>query len=141
MCCRLSVYPLDKETAIAILKVGQFEEQNSFTWMRNLPDEGTTVYATFGPSALELHINPAVSHYAQHLDKRVAASVYFEIAAKYAEKVGGTIIQRANVVGCLNSDYTKPSERTLAQYPDVPMLWQNVCPGFQETLFGNKETE
>ena len=135
MCCRLSISPLDPDVAKSILAVGQFHPVNGNYWQRNIPEEGTEVGAQLRPDSnlLQLNIQPAVSTYLQHAEKRLAASVYFEIAAKYAEKVNGTIVQYANVTGCLDPLRT---ERRLAAYPHEPLLFVHVCPGFQE-LFGD----
>ena len=54
------------------------------------------------------------------------------IAAKYAEKVGGEIIQRATVLGCKGGD--RPQELVVARYPNLPMSFERICPGFQAVL-------
>jgi hypothetical protein len=82
---------------------------------------------------LRLELSPSVSQYAHHADKRVSSGVYFEIAAKYAEKVGGVITQLSNVSGCTEGGV---SEHILAQYPEQPLRWEQVCPGFRETILG-----
>lgn len=148
ICCRTSVHPLDLPTAIAVLSVGLFkpvywlpsDPTTAVNWERAIPEEGTVVSASLANDALELNISPAVSVYAHHYGKRLAASVYFEIAAKYAEKVGGEIIQRATVVGCKSGDH--PQELLLARYPGLPLSFERICPGFREVLLrgaGNDE--
>ena len=101
-------------------------------WERAIPEEGTVVTASLSDDSLELNISPAISVFAHHQGKRLAASVYFEIAAKYAEKVGGEIIQRATVVGCKSGDH--PQELVIARYPGLPMSFERICPGFREVL-------
>lgn len=81
---------------------------------------------------MELNISPAISVFAHHHGKRLAAGVYFEIAAKYAEKVGGEIIQRATVVGCKSGDH--PQELIIASYPHLPMNFERICAGFRSVL-------
>jgi hypothetical protein len=128
--------------AAAVLEVGLFrpvywlpgEPDLAANWERAIPEEGAVVNASLLDGALELNISPAISLFSHHHGKRLAASVYFEIAARYAEKVGGEVIQRATVLGC------KPRERShdlvLARYPDLPMSFDRVCPGFQAVLLG-----
>lgn len=101
-------------------------------WERVIAEEGTVVNASLSDDSLELNISPAISVFAHHHGKRIAASVYFEIAAKYAEKVGGEIIQRATVIGCKNGDH--PQELVVARYPSLPMNFERICPGFQAVL-------
>lgn len=101
-------------------------------WRRDLPDEGTTVFAKFQEDALELSISPAVSHFDHHHTKRMAAGVYFEIAAKYAEKVNGEITQLSVVAGC--KDVLEPHNHVSAAYPDFPLTFETVCLGFRETF-------
>ena len=140
ICCRTSVYPLEPETAVAILTIGQFKpvywsagrSDVAVNWERVIDEEGTVVHAALRDGSLELNLAPAISVFSQHHGKRLAASVYFEIAAKYAEKVGGTIIQRATVVGCKASG--QPQELMLASYPAMPMSFDRVCPGFRSVL-------
>ena len=137
MCCRLTVTPLNPDVASAVLSVGMFAplEGISTTWRRPIPEEGTAVNAIFVPesNSLRLELTPSVSQYAHHAEKRVASGVYFEIAAKYAEKVGGRITQLSNVSGCTEGGV---SEHVLAHYPETPLLWEQVCPGFRETILG-----
>ena len=140
ICCRTSVYPLDIQTAVAVLGVGLFKPvywspgrtEAAVNWERQIDTEGTVVHAALRDGCLELNLAPAISVFSQHHGKRLAASVYFEIAAKYAEKVGGTIVQRATVVGCKPS--TSPQELILAEYPAMPMSFDRICPGFRAVL-------
>ena len=135
MCCRMVISPLDKVIAEAVLTIGMFTDAGLIGgWRRDLPDEGTTVFAKFlsDGSELELSISPSVSNYDQHAQKRLAAGVYFEIAAKYAEKVGGSITQLSVVAGC--KDTLEPANHVAAQYPEHPLLFEGVCPGFRETF-------
>lgn len=127
--------PLDGEVALAVLAAGQFQPLAGNLWRRDIPEEGTSVTATILGSSLELNISPTISVYAQHEHKRLAASVYFEIAAKYAEKVGGRIVQKSNVFGC-KPEGSVVAELELAQYPDAPLMWDKVCAGFQAVLLG-----
>lgn len=140
ICCRTSVYPLDIETAVSVLGVGLFRPvywspgraETAVNWEREIDSEGTTVHASLRDGCLELNLAPAISVFSQHHGKRIAASVYFEIAAKYAEKVGGTVIQRATVVGCKAGN--APQELILAEYPAMPMSFDRICPGFRAVL-------
>ena len=132
MCCRLDIQPLDRETALAILLTGLFVPSPTFPqrYQREVTEEGTLVYASMDDDRLSLSVHPSITHYDHHHGKRLAAGIYFEIAAKYAEKVGGTIHQHANVLGCRQGD----SSLILASYPSHPLLWQNVCAGLRELV-------
>lgn len=142
MCCRLSVFPLVPEVARDILLIGLFKPvywhplhpDVAINYERAVPEESCVVNANITGDSLELNISPAISAYAHHAGKRVTASIYFEIAAKYAEKVGGEIIQRANVVGCKQGDDL--SGLVLARYPSQPMMWEKICSGFRAVLLG-----
>ncbi|HLF70907.1 MAG TPA: hypothetical protein VI759_01990 [Dehalococcoidia bacterium] len=126
--------------AIAVLEAGLFrpvhclpgQREHALNWERIIPEEGTVVSVSLADGSLELNISPAISAYAHHHGKRISASVYFEIAAKYAEKVDGRIVQRATVVGCKAGD--NPQELLLAKYPSLPMSFDRVCAGFREAL-------
>lgn len=99
-----------------------------------MSEEGCAVAVTLN-SSFRAAIRPTISMYEHHQGKRVTASVYFEIAAKYAEKVNGTIIQHSTVSGCRGPE--GQSDHVLAVYPDQPLLWERVCPGFQSVLLGS----
>ena len=141
MCCRMMVKPLDPEVAVAILATGLFTPSIAAgvsVWERLIAEEGASVNASFGDDALNLSLSPAISTYDHHAGKRIAAGVYFEIAAKYAEKVGGTIVQLSNVVGC-QADGTR--QLLLAEYPLVPLEFKRICNGFKAVLLGEQDGE
>jgi len=139
-CCRMSVQPLVPEIAVAILTVGQFKPNGILTaeglpisWRREIPEEGAAVMANIGNGeALELSIDPAISILAHHAGKRITAGVYFEIAAKYAEKVNGVVIQKATVASCV----VDGKELVLASYPEMPLSFARVCIGFRQVILG-----
>jgi hypothetical protein len=101
-------------------------------WERAVPEEGTVVNVSLSGETLELNISPAISVFAHHAGKRLAAGICFEIAAKYAEKVGGQILQRATVVGCKSGE--RSQELLIANYPGLPMSFDRICTGFQTVL-------
>jgi hypothetical protein len=103
-------------------------------WERAVAEEGATVTVHVIKDALELSISPAISVFHHHLGKRITAGIYFEIAARYAEKVGGVIVQRATVEGCTSGETTK--ELLLASYPSMPLSFDRICNGFRETILG-----
>jgi hypothetical protein len=125
---------------MSVLMIGQFKpvfwlpgkSDSPVTWERVIAEEGTTVTASLTGDSLELNLAPAISVYSHHHGKRLAAGVYFEIAARYAEKVGGEVVQRATVVGCKEGNLPVPQQLVLARYPQLPMSFERVCPGFRE---------
>lgn len=129
------VTPIDADIARATLLVGMFTQQyeGGDTYERSIPEEGTRVTATIQAEALHLQITPTISMMSHHSDKRIAASVYFEIAAKYAEKVAGKVTQMSNIGACVEDGI---SAKILAQYPDMPLSFERACIGFQEVLNG-----
>lgn len=139
MCCRSEVRPLDRAIAEAILRVGQFEEKTPGYWVRAVPEEGCSVVVNLG-GIFEASIQPSISTYDHHHGKRITGGIYFEICAKYAEKVGGEIIQKATVSGCKPAD-TPIASLVIAQYPDKPLMWERVCRGFQEEILGWRSTK
>lgn len=134
MCCRLSVSNCDPEIARTVLLVGMFVPRSETVYERDIPEEGTKVTAIINPESLSLSISPTVTNMAEHSHKRLAASVYFEIAARVAEKVDGTITQHSNIGRCVEDGVTN---KVLAEYPKHPLDWQRICVGFQEIMAGN----
>lgn len=135
MCCRLTITPLDAEIARTVLLVGMFVPvyKDGNEYFRSIPEEGTKVTATILPDALHLQIAPPISMMWHHSNKRLAASVYFEIAAKYAEKVNGKVTQMSNIGACIVDGVRA---KVLAEYPDFPLSFERACIGFQEVLAG-----
>ena len=138
MCCKTEVEPLDPAIARVILLVGQFKPQgdpdSAIYWRRDIPEEGCTVSVDIAGSAFRASISPSISSYYQHEGKRITAGVYFEICAKYAEKVDGTVTQKANVTGCSNGGV---SSLVMAVYPHIPLTYERACHGFQELIMGH----
>jgi len=141
MCCRTVVQPLDAQLAVAILTIGRFQPvywlpgaDYAVRWERQVPEEAAVVSASLTGEALELSIAPAISIFAHHAGKRISAGIYFEIAAKYAEKVGGEIMQRATVDGCRAEGLA--GELLLARYPELPLSFERVCAGFRSVILG-----
>ena len=147
ICCRTNVYPLDLHTACAVLEIGQFtptywlpdEPRMPITWERRIPEEGTAVTVSLSDGGLNVSISPSISVYSHHQHKRIAASICFEIAAKYAEKVGGEVIQRGAVAGC--RPLGQSGDLLLARYPLEPLDWQHVCGGFRAVLLGQEPAD
>lgn len=143
ICCRTNVYPLDHDIAGVILETGLFKPiywqpghtDLPLTWERRFPEEGSLVTASLTDQALCLSISPPISIYAHHTGKRLAASVLFEIAAKYAEKTGGEVIQRGVVSGCKVPG--QPGDVVLAHYPSTPLMFDHICQGFQAVILGD----
>ena len=138
MCCRTEVKPLDLTIARVILAIGQFtpsgDAAEACFWSRMVPEEGCVVNVSLTGDRFEASIQPSISTMDHHHGKRITAGVYFEICAKYAEKVGGEIIQKATVAGC--TDAGASSAHVLAHYPEEPMLWDHICNGFRAELLG-----
>jgi hypothetical protein len=139
MCCRLDIRPLDRRLAAAVLTIGRFEtlDETRAMWRRYVDEESASILARFEADHLALSISPSIANMAHHHGKRVTASIYFEIAARYAEKVLGTITQRATVMGC------RPEQGEclllVARYPDLPISFERVCKGFQSVLLPPRE--
>lgn len=139
MCCRTIVAPLVPEIAVAQLTLGMFKpaytaagSEYPTLWERRVDEENCRVTVSIAGQHFEVNISPSISAYDQHLGKRITASLYFEIAALYAEKVGGDVIQRATVLGC-KDDFQESSLR-LASYPSLPLSFERICKGFQHVL-------
>ena len=143
ICCKTSVYPLDLSLAAAVLTVGQFNPTDlrpdnleaPKVWRREVPEENSYVTVTLVNNSFEITISPAISHHDHHFGKRITAGVYFEIAAKYAEKVGGEILQRATVEGCRVPG--QANGLVIARYPNLPMSFERVCSGFQSAFMND----
>lgn len=132
MCCRLEVEPLIREIAAVQLAIGQFEwQEHNQTWRREIPEEHTFVQVSYVNDRLHLEILPSIQQYEHHAGKRITAGVYFEMAARYAQKVNGRVEQLANVVGCSTVGIQR---KVLAEYPRSPMNFNAICNGFMEVL-------
>jgi hypothetical protein len=119
---------MNTDVARAILAVGQFvPNDNETQWTRKVGD--TVVVAHVQADRLTLSLSPHITADAHHEGRRDAAGVYFEIAARYAEKVDGTVQQRATIVACGQEPI-----RTIARYPERPLTFDQCCPGFQRTF-------
>ena len=142
ICCRTSVYPLETSLAASILSIGRFvpkaacaeEAGIPLIWQRYIEEEDAIVTVSLTGGIFDASISPSINSFDHHLGKRVTAGVYFEISAKYAEKVGGEIIQRATVTGCKES--SGGAGLVIARYPSMPMTFDRVCNGFQTVLLG-----
>lgn len=95
---------------------------------------------TLGDHGFSAALWPSISTYSQHSGKRIAASVMFEILARYSEKVGGEVIQRGTVAGCRPSGVAT-GDIIIADYPRLPLLWPHVCAGFQSVLLGSPTSD
>lgn len=135
MCCRIQISPIDPGLARTILLVGRFTPGflphlgEPTEYRRAIPEEGCEVVAQITADVLTLNISPAVSIYPDHHGKRRTAGVFLEIAAKYAEKVEGVVVQQANVTGCTDDGLRS---RMLAHYPSMPLQFSQICRGWQE---------
>lgn len=140
ICCRTSVYPLETSLAASILTIGQFSPKASaaieqgipLSWQRYIEEENAFVTVTLAGGVFDISISPSISAFEHHLGKRITAGVYFEISARYAEKVGGEIVQRATVIGC--KDDASSAGLLIARYPSMPMTFDRICHGFQAVL-------
>ena len=97
-----------------------------------MAEERTAVTATLKNCELLLYITPVINGPGHHDGKRLASGVSFEIASRYAEKVGGTITQRALRGTCVPENGA--CELPIARYPELPLRWNRVCKGFAELL-------
>ena len=133
MCCRLSIQPLRLNIAESVLTIAQFNQVGT-EWQRAVPEEECVVIAQLdiGEGKLRLMMRPAISGPNHHENRRVSAGIYFEVAAKYAEKVDGIVEQHGLVVPCRTP--IGPLTKTIAVYPDRRLAWDNVCAGFQKEI-------
>lgn len=124
-----------------LLEIGQFARisKGDLYWKRELGlDEMgrmTGVKATIdlnqdGTGNLRLYIEPSITSYEQHAERRIQASTAMEIATRYAEKVAGEINQYANITGCITEGGIRTHK--LAHYPMIPLAYENLCTGFKE---------
>lgn len=118
--------------AEAVLRLGLFLPDDNGYWRRTIIEEGTTVTGQVIGEVLELTLLPSITVWEHHLQKRLAAGVYFEVAARVAEKCNAEIIQKSNIVGCRVGD----GDLVLGRYPSVPFTFSRVCLGFQEAIMG-----
>jgi hypothetical protein len=126
--------------AASILSIGRFVPKHAcaedagipLTWQRYVEEEDAVVTVSLTGGIFDISISPSINSFDHHLGKRITAGVYFEISAKYAEKVAGEIVQRATVTGCKES--SNGAGLLVARYPSMPMTFDRVCHGFQAVL-------
>ena len=137
MCCSVTVKPFDRKLAETILAVGLFEvnKTNVVEYVRDVPEEHSLVAANFNDHELRLTIRPAINNMQQHIGKRVTASIMFEIAWRYAEKLGSDaeIWQLSNIGECLVEHGTN---NMIAKIGLKPFQWNDVCLGFRREILG-----
>lgn len=133
MCCSVTVTPSVPETLQTYLGLGQFTQQRppytGHIWVRTVRDTAIHVYVDTKADLIRLSLFPAIGSYIQHVGKREVMSVLLEVAARYAEKVNGTVVQVNTVDECRGGG---EGRRLLAAYPEMPMRWEALCPGFRE---------
>lgn len=144
MCCSTAVFPVDRETAEAILSLGMFTPAESYPgapkrWERQVRDDDGMLVTVTGQvlgDRLTLSLRPNITAFEHH--RRVSGGVYLEIACKVAEKCGAKIVQSSNIGECIeNSDRNK----LLADYgAGQPMDWAAVCIGYQKIILGEAAT-
>lgn len=83
-------------------------------------------------SALTFRLQPTIySSSSDHSGRREIASVAFRLAGQLAEELGrGVIRQYAPVFSC--SQQQGVASLVVASYPEVPLSWENICPGFRK---------
>lgn len=135
MCCRTRCVPYDPQITEAILRVGQFEGDNRSGWYRRVPEEEASVLVHCNEDGVIFSLAPAVSSMGGHEHKRIAASIMYEMAARYAEKVNGIVTQEGiNVTECRHEGL---SVRTLAVYPESRLAFELLCQGFRSVFTGD----
>lgn len=149
MCCQIGVTPLDIPLAVDLLTTGMFlptTANNGLAiphyWQRELglDDDGrmmrvrVTLEESPTGGRMALYIEPSITAYDQHIHRRIPASCALELAARYAEKAGGTVQEMANVAGCAVDGVRV---HTIAAYPSQRMDYALLCNGYQEAFLGH----
>lgn len=133
MCCRTRIHGLSQDLATGLLITGQFLQEAEHRFHRDIGDARVVAYFEPASNSILLSLSPSISTWQGHFDKRDAIGVMYEIATRYAEKIGGRIEQEGiNVAECMGEGRT----RLLAQYPELPMRYENLCPGFKAVFLG-----
>lgn len=139
MCCRVTIEgrgPNHNE----ILRMAGFSagsgtggdtpyEQNTRT--RKLED-GTWLTLRESYDRSTLNIYPPVSQYEHHAGRREVAALMFKVGAFLAEDAKGKLVQEASVGMCLMERGV--SSLTIAMYPQMPLVFDNICRGFREVF-------
>ncbi len=137
MCCRTTVAGIGPR-AKEILRLAGFFGGERSAWTREL-DNSTWVTATFDSDRIILNVHPPVGSVADHSRQRLAAALMFKVSAFLAEDAGGQIVQEASVGHCLVE--RGKSSILVADYPDLPLRFEAVCPGFRDVFLGKIETQ
>lgn len=130
VCCRVTVAGIGSR-AREILRMTGFTGGKNTGWARELEDK-TWVTATFDNNRIVLNVHPPVSHIGDHSRQRLAAALMFKVATFLAEDAGCKLVQEASVAQCLKE--RGKSSILIASYPQAPLRFENVCPGFREVF-------
>lgn len=129
MCCRAKAYHRDPELLKMMAMIGQFQEEVANTWSRIVGDSKVMLYLE--PDGVRVSLQPSISTWRAHEDKREAAGVMFEIISRYAAKAGTAEVYQEgiNVEECrlYTGEMRRPIWNPVMEAIDFDM----VCPGWR----------
>jgi hypothetical protein len=99
-----------------------------------------TITPMLGDSGLmhvQFALNPPIGGHTreEHKNAGQAASILFKVAMVLGERGGGTIKQMSLMGACKSEG----EELILAQYPDSPLMYENLCAGFRADMLNGNE--
>lgn len=139
MCCKVSIDKLGPGHT-EILRLAGFKSPNldkPYLMTRELDDRTWLTLRVEG-SRTTINIYPAVTNYEDHFSRKEAGALMFKVANFLAEDAQGSLIQQASIGKCLY-DRNGLSELVIARYPEMPLVFDNICPGFQEAFNRHEE--
>ncbi len=154
MCCKLALWPCPPSgLVLRILTTAGFEQREGkeeaayspYRWVLQVPEEDAYImtlrsaYTTLPRQEtdyrLEFALYPIVADLATHSGKRIAFSKMLKVADAIAQQAPAptSITQHRTVYDCTNAVGEKAMS-VIARYPDEPMVFERICPGFQAVL-------
>lgn len=133
MCCRSRLHPYPKEWRLIIAIAGFGSPGGGGGFVRRIGESAIFVSES-PPHALHFRLVPSIQSHdlASHRFNAQAAAVLFKTMMTLAERSAGTIVQEALIGDCYTEN--KVQERILAEYPQKPLLFENLCWGFRAVL-------
>jgi len=117
-----------------ILEIAGFKRMDK-TWGRVVSDASSIMVAE-ADGGLEFRLSPSIGTHTgtEHAINAVSAAIMFKTMMTLGERANSRIIQCSLVGAC--KDETMNIVRVLAEYPIMPLRFENLCAGFRAVLAG-----
>lgn len=154
MCCRTTVtFPPNTPPELITAELERIMPMAGFervdpryqTWSRKLPpidlgdgsvqDRNVNVTHLVQGGQLTCGLYPPIGQHTveDHRKHALGGSILFKIAMTLCERMGMGVIKQASLVGACR-DEAGHMDEIVAEYPDSPLMFENLCYGFRTVL-------